>query len=62
MEVPRLGDEPEVQLRAYTIAIAMLNQGCICNLLHSLQKYQIFNPLSEAIYQTCIFMETILGS
>ena len=31
--------------------------SCICNLCHSLQLYQIPNPLSEARDQTCILMD-----
>ena len=32
MEVPRLGVEPEMQLPAYTTAMAMLDPRCICDL------------------------------
>ena len=48
MEVPRLGVELELQLLACTIATAMPDPSYICNLHHSLQKYQILNPLSAA--------------
>ena len=44
MEVPRLGAESELQLPAYTTAIATPGQ--------------ILNPLSEARDPTCILMDT----
>ena len=53
MEVPRLGVEWELQLLAYTTAIAMQDLSCVCSLHHSLQPCQILNPLSEARDQTC---------
>ena len=50
MEVPRLGIELELQLPAYTTDTdtAMQDPSCICDLHHSSQQRQIFNPLSEA--------------
>ena len=48
MEVPRLGVELELQLQAYTIAVAIPDLSRICDLCHSLQQCQILNPLSEA--------------
>ena len=35
MEVPRLGAELELELPAYTTAIAMPDPSCVCNLHHS---------------------------
>ena len=35
MEVPRLGVESELQLPAYTLATAMQDPSCICDLHHS---------------------------
>ena len=48
MEVPGPEVESELQLLAYTTALATPDPGCICNLCHSLQQGQILNPLSEA--------------
>ena len=58
MEVPRLGTESELQLPAYTTAMAMQNPRHICNLYHSSWQYQILNPLSEAKDRICILMDT----
>ena len=60
MDVPGVGVESELQLQAYTIAMATLDWSCICNLCHSLGKHQILNPLSEARDRIHIFTETIL--
>ena len=48
MEIPGLGVESELQLLAYAIPTAMPDLSRICDLCHSLQQYQILNPLSEA--------------
>ena len=48
MEVPGLGIESEVQLPAYTTAIAMQDLSYICDLHHSSGQDQILNPLSGA--------------
>ena len=48
MEAPRLEVESELQLLAYTAAMAMPDPSCICNLHHSFPQHQILNPLSEA--------------
>ena len=45
MEVPRLRVESELQLPAYATATWDLSR--VCNIHHSLQQCQIFNPLSE---------------
>ena len=48
MEVSRLGIELELQLPAKTIATAIRDQSCVCDLHHSSLLCQILNPLSEA--------------
>ena len=48
MEVPWLGVESELQLRAYTRATAMQDLSCTFNLYHSSQQSWILNPLSKA--------------
>ena len=55
IEVPRLGDESELQLPAYTTATEMLDQSLVCDLHHSSQQLGIPNPLNEA----CVLMDTI---
>ena len=62
IEVPGLGVASEQQLQAYATAVTMPDLSCICHLYCSLQQYQILNPLSEARDQTCILMDTMLGS
>ena len=42
----------ELQLSAYTTAIAVPDRRHICDLHHSFQQHQILNPLSEAGDQT----------
>ena len=58
MEVPGLGVKSELQLLAYTTAIATPEPSCVCNLHHSSRQHRILNPLSEARDQTCILMDT----
>ena len=58
MEVPRLGAELELQLPAYTTATATQNTSLFCNVHHSSRQCQILNPLSEAMDQTCVLMDT----
>ena len=58
MEVPRLEGELELQLKAYATGIATPDPSHICNLCHGLEQCQIFNPLREVRYWTCIFMDT----
>ena len=48
MEVSRLGVELELQLLAYTTAIAMPDPSCVYGLHHSLQQCWILNPLIKA--------------
>ena len=56
MEVPRLGVESELQLQADTRATATRDPSCVCDLHHSSQQHQIFNPPSEAREQTYTLM------
>ena len=48
MEVPRLGVKLELQLPAYTIAIATWDLSHVFNLHHSSWPCKILNPLSRA--------------
>ena len=48
LAVPRLGVVWELQLPAYSAAIAMLDPSLICNLYQSSRQGQILNTLSEA--------------
>ena len=57
MEVIRLGVESELQLLAYTTAIATRDLSCVCNLHHSPWKCRILNSLSNACDQICILMD-----
>ena len=45
MEVPRLGVKSELELPAYTTAVAMPDPSFVGNLHHSSRQYQILNPL-----------------
>ena len=45
MEVPKLEVKLELQLRAYSTAIATQDLSHICNLCLSLWQYQLLNPL-----------------
>ena len=47
MEVTRPVVKYELQLLAYTTAIATLDPSHICDLHHTLQQLQILNPLSK---------------
>ena len=48
MEVPSVGVELELQLPAYTTAIATPDPSRVGNLHHSSEQHQIHYPLSEA--------------
>ena len=50
MEVPRLGVESKLQLRAYTTATATTTPDLsrVCDLHRSSWEHQILNPLSDA--------------
>ena len=58
LEVPRLGTELELQLPAYSIAIATPDSSHICDLHCSSRQCQILNPLSEARDGTRILTDT----
>ena len=62
MEVPRLGVESELQLQAYTTALATQDLSRVCRLHHSLLQRQSLNPLGEARNRTHILTETMPGS
>ena len=49
----------ELQMKAYTIAIALLDLSCICDLHHSSWQYQI---TERGWGRTRILMDTMLGS
>ena len=57
MESPRLGAESELQLPAYTIAIAIWDLSHICDLHHSSRQYQVLNPLRKGTDGTHILMD-----
>ena len=57
MEVSSLGVESELELLAYTTAIALPDLSHICDLHHSSQQRQIPNPLSKATDRTRILMD-----
>ena len=57
MEVPMLGVELELQLPAYTTAMATLDLSYIYDPCYNLRQCWILNPLSEAKDQTCVFMD-----
>ena len=58
MEVPRLGDDSELQLLAYSTATATPDLSHVCDLYHSSPQCWTLNPMSEARDQTHIFMDT----
>ena len=60
MEVPRLGVELELQLLAYTTAIATQDPRHVCDLHNSSQQRWILNPLSKARDRTHVLMGTSL--
>ena len=57
MKVPRLGVESELQLLAYTTAIATWDMSHICDLHHSSWQHQIPDAMSEARDRTCILVD-----
>ena len=63
VKVLKLGVKSELQLLAYTTAIATatLDPSYICDLHHSLWQHQILNPLSHARDRSHILMDTMLG-
>ena len=56
MEVPRLGDESELQLLAYATATTTQNPSCVWNLHHCSWPHWIPNTAREAKDWTCILM------
>ena len=58
MEVPRLGIESELQLLAYTTAIATRDPSHVCNLQHCSRQHRILNPVSKARDWTRVLMNT----
>ena len=58
---PRLGVELEMQLQAYTTAMAMPDPSGIFNLHPQLWQRQILNPMNEARDQARILMDTMSG-
>ena len=59
VEVPRQSVKLELQLPAYTTAIALPDLSRTWDLHHSLWQHQILNPLSEARPWTHIHMDTV---
>ena len=57
-EVPRLGVKSELQLPAYTRAIATPDLSHVRDLHHSSWQRRILNPVSKARDQTCILTDT----
>ena len=51
MKVPTLGVESELQLQAYTTAMATATPdlSCICYLCHNLQQHWILNPEGQGL-------------
>ena len=58
MEIPRLGVQSELPAYTTAPARAMPDPSRVCNLHHSSWQRQILNPLSEAMGQTCVLMNT----
>ena len=58
MGVPRLGVELELQLPAYTTAIATPDPRLVCNTHHSSRQPWILKPLIEAKDRTCVLLDT----
>ena len=56
MEVPRLG--VELEPLAYATATETWDPSRVCDLHHSSWQHHILNPLSEAMDQTCVLMDT----
>ena len=54
MEVPRLKDESELKLLAYTTGTAMWDTSRVCDLYHSSLQPWILKPLSKARNQTML--------
>ena len=61
MDVSGLGVELEMQLQAYTTAVATLDLSHICDLHGYLRQLWILNSFSKARDQTHILTETMSG-
>ena len=59
MEVPRLGDESELELQLPAYTTAMQDPSLVCNLCQSLQQHQILKPLGENRDQIHILTDTL---
>ena len=57
MEAPRLRVQSDLQLPAYTMAMAGQDPSCICNLHHRSRQRRILHPLSKARDRTCVLMD-----
>ena len=62
IEVPRLGVKSELQLLAYTTAIAIQDPNHVWDLHWSSRQHRILNSLSEARDRTGILTDTSRGS
>ena len=62
IEVPRLGVKWDPQLPACATATAAPNRSCLSDLRCSLRQRGTFNPPSEAKGQTCVLIDSMLGS
>ena len=58
MEIPSLGIKSELQLSAYTTAIAMRDPSHMCHLHHNSRQCQTPSPLNETRDWTHILMDT----
>ena len=58
MEVPRLGVESKLQLSPYATTTETWDPSLICDLHDSSEQYWIPDPLSKAMDQTQILMDT----
>jgi len=54
---PGHSSDSELQLPTYTTATATQDPNHVFDLHHSSRQRRIFNPLSEARDQTCIFVD-----
>ena len=58
IEVPTLGVKSELQMQAYTTAIATKDPSHFWDLQHSSWQHQILNPLNEARDRALVLMDT----
>ena len=50
------------EMPAYTTATTVQDPSCVCDLHHSSQQHQIFNPLSKARNHQNFFLKCLLNS